>query len=479
MFKLLLCHLGIRCRRNLAFVLAISMFAGAGGIGFSADSTPADADKLWKEVLKSLQPPVPPPEWAGKNPTPEQLEQFRAEQRKSAGLAVEKLHEFYTRFPDDSRVSEAKLKEEKMQAIAAKLEAMAQAPAGKAPAKAKEEAPDSPPQSEADRAWVELSKSFEPPPQPEEWSRHEPSREEIAQFRSRLADFAARAADRAQAFYAKYPEHKKAMEARWREYGFLSDAFDYGKKDVAKHLEEVEERLLKDAKLNDDERFAVRQKRAERRAFAHDSEGIAAVMRAFEKEIRGIQKDFPNRPETYQLLMMIASNSDAANARALYNEIVAASIPDELKEQARESLKQLERVGQPFELEFTALDERPVDMKKLRGKVVLVDFWATWCGPCMAALPEVLTVYQRHHPEGFEIVGINLDQNKETLLGVLKEKNMTWPQHFDGLVWQSDLVQRFGVHAIPSMWLVDKKGMLRDINARQDLDQKVSRLLAE
>ena len=93
----------------------------------------------------------------------------------------------------------------------------------------------------------------------------------------------------------------------------------------------------------------------------------------------------------------------------------------------------------PLDLKFTAVDGTEVDLSKLRGKVVLVDFWATWCGPCMAEMPAVLAAYKKYHDKGFEIVGISLDQDKDSLLQVTKDKGMVWPQYFDGKGWGNEI----------------------------------------
>jgi thiol-disulfide isomerase/thioredoxin len=136
-------------------------------------------------------------------------------------------------------------------------------------------------------------------------------------------------------------------------------------------------------------------------------------------------------------------------------------------------------VGKPIGLKFTAADGAPFDIEKLRGKVVLVDFWATWCGPCMKEVPNVVAAYEKYRSKGFEIVGISLDKNKDTMLNVTKQKSMTWPQYFDGKGWGNEVSTRFGIRSIPAMWLVDKKGLVVTTDARGDLDAEVARLLAQ
>ena len=134
---------------------------------------------------------------------------------------------------------------------------------------------------------------------------------------------------------------------------------------------------------------------------------------------------------------------------------------------------------EPLDLKFTAMDGTEVDLAKMRGKVVLIDFWATWCGPCVNEIPNVVQAYENLHSKGFEIVGVSLDQDKAKLESFTKEKGMTWPQFFDGKGWQNEISSRFGIQSIPAMWLINKKGMLVSTNARPKLQEQVEKLLAE
>ncbi|MEQ1860152.1 MAG: TlpA disulfide reductase family protein [Chthoniobacteraceae bacterium] len=136
-------------------------------------------------------------------------------------------------------------------------------------------------------------------------------------------------------------------------------------------------------------------------------------------------------------------------------------------------------LGELVEIKFTAIDGRQVDLAKMRGKVVLIDFWATWCGPCIAELPHVIETYGKYHDKGFEIIGISFDSDRAALVRMTAAKQMSWPQFFDGKGWKNAFGTRFGIRAIPTMWLVNKQGKLVSVNARADLAGQVGKLLAE
>ncbi len=99
---------------------------------------------------------------------------------------------------------------------------------------------------------------------------------------------------------------------------------------------------------------------------------------------------------------------------------------------------------------------------KNNNKVVLIDFWASWCGPCLKEMPNIVKAYEQYKDKGFEIIGISLDENKLAWQKAIDRFNITWPQMSDLKGWHSDAAKLYGITSIPFTLLVDDKGNIID-----------------
>jgi peroxiredoxin len=122
----------------------------------------------------------------------------------------------------------------------------------------------------------------------------------------------------------------------------------------------------------------------------------------------------------------------------------------------------------------------PVTLSSLRGKYVLIDFWASWCGPCRMENPNVVKMYNKYKDKGFAIYGVSLDKDKNAWLAAIKKDGLTWTHGSDLKFWNSAVAQTYGVNAIPATYLLDKDGKVIAKNLRgPSLEAKLSELLGD
>ena len=124
----------------------------------------------------------------------------------------------------------------------------------------------------------------------------------------------------------------------------------------------------------------------------------------------------------------------------------------------------------------TDLDGKPISLQQYRGKVVLLDFWAVWCPPCIVEMPNVKRVYNIYKDQDFDIIGVSLDTDETRLRNYLKQNNIPWRQVFSGQKWKSPLAQQYHIRSIPAPWLIARDGTLISREAR---GVKLERLVVE
>ena len=149
--------------------------------------------------------------------------------------------------------------------------------------------------------------------------------------------------------------------------------------------------------------------------------------------------------------------------------------------QVAEYLKQLARshVGKPFTTSrLVRLDGTRLKLPDdLRGKVVVIDFWATWCRPCLEAMPEMKRLYAKYKDKGMEIVGISLDTKRSSLEAYVRKQKLGWIHTFTGKGWKDPTARKYGVGAIPSVWVVGRDGRVVSDQAKGRLDYVIARSL--
>ncbi|MCX7803614.1 MAG: TlpA family protein disulfide reductase [Planctomycetota bacterium] len=221
--------------------------------------------------------------------------------------------------------------------------------------------------------------------------------------------------------------------------------------------------------------------------------GLGAVLANMEdpdakKWLQHAEKNTPANADGQAVLALhamlartLASGGDIEGARKSA-EKVGKMMPEAAGEISKEveSAYRLRVGGTPFDIEEKDIDGKLFSLARLKGKVVLVDFWATWCPPCREEMPNVKKIYGDFHEKGFEIVGVSLDKEEEKLRAYVKENGISWPQISDFKGWNNKTVQAFNVRSIPFMLVVDRKGIIRYRNVRgEELRQAVARLIAE
>lgn len=210
-------------------------------------------------------------------------------------------------------------------------------------------------------------------------------------------------------------------------------------------------------------------------------------MRNFEEAIKcfdtvlsqgEIDKNFKARTLYFMTKALIAKG-DIARAKDTVAEL--KQIEPRAADGFRQQLGSMVRIGMDAPM-FNVADfqGKPVDLSKYKGSIVVLDFWATWCDPCIREFPKLKNVYSKFKDKGVQFIGISLDDDIEDLRGFVKHEEVKWPQVFDGKRWKGLIPSLYSIQIIPTMVVLDQENKVRYIGGDiENVTQIVTSLLSE
>jgi peroxiredoxin len=223
-------------------------------------------------------------------------------------------------------------------------------------------------------------------------------------------------------------------------------------------------------------------------------DSISAIQREY--AIEHIEKDFAS-PVSWLMLREMFPASGLANfnlddiqyfekvAKAIREKYPYSEYPDLIEKDIEQIKSQLEmmkmqdvELSEAPEINLNNVDGEPLALSSLKGKVVLVDFWASWCKPCRQENPNVVAAYNKYKDKGFTVYSVSLDDKKDAWLNAIQSDNLTWPNHVSDLQGCTSATTPYGVSSIPSTFLLDKDGNIIARNLRGDqLEKKLAEIL--
>ena len=199
------------------------------------------------------------------------------------------------------------------------------------------------------------------------------------------------------------------------------------------------------------------------------------------ERVSSFQKQFPNDRRLAPLLAELATFYDYQPRHKfdLLKQALEVARDDGVRTRILDDLKRIGLLGTAVAVQGKTADGAPVDVEKFKGKAVLVYFFAGWSPQSVNGLEQVIALRKAFPREQMELVGVSLDPTKEALDYVLKSISIDWPVIWDGQGWESPLVRGLGINTLPTLWIFDKAGKLRSLNAHAESEGVVRSLLKE
>lgn len=327
--------------------------------------------------------------------------------------------------------------------------------------------------ADAETDWQEIL-ATESGPQQTEWK----SRDEA---RSVAVAHLIRQEQALRNFIAKYPDDSRWIDAQLRLAHLLAVRGDLEGSEKARTESAAILNGLERSPTTPKERLAdvafARLSLFMRRVDVSDARARQTLL----NKAQTFQKTFPQDARIASLLAEVATlfDSEPQQKKSLLEQAQALATDEDLKQRIDDDLKRLAMLGKPLAMQWTSIGGQDVDLAKLRGRVVLIYFFAAWSPPAMAELDWVKALADQNTAGAVQTLGISLDENREALAGILATHKINWPVFFDGKSWESPLVRSLGINSLPTLWIVDRRGNLRAINARGEASAIIAQLLRE
>jgi len=280
-------------------------------------------------------------------------------------------------------------------------------------------------------------------------------------------------------FLSGHADDARAFEARLRLARLLQIRGDFQESDKvraegAKMLNDLEKNATPAQRVELDFAKVARLMRNLREVTPARRTELLAAARKF-------QEAHPADRRLAELLAEVATLFDAQPKvkEALLADAQPLAKEDQLKARIADDLKRVRLLGQEVTLAFTSIQGREIKLADLRGRPVLILFFAAPSRPSVGAILAVQNAVTELPPSSVHVLGVSLDEKRATLDALLQARAVKWPVAFDGQSWESPLVRALGINAVPTVWLLDARGRLRSLNALDNPASQVRLLLRE